>query len=61
MSYATLNAERAWLDRERVANAWDADRLIAWLGPQGPGRAGAGLIVDDAGASRDDSRSSHSS
>ena len=31
VNYATLNAERAWLDRERVANAWDADRLIAWL------------------------------
>jgi hypothetical protein len=32
VTYATLNAERAWLDRDRVANAWDADRLIAWLG-----------------------------
>ena len=31
MSYATLNAERAWLDPERVANAWDAERLLAWL------------------------------
>ena len=30
--YAALNAERAWLDRERVANAWDPERLIAWLG-----------------------------
>ncbi len=34
--YATLNAERAWLDRERVANAWDADRLIAWLARKVP-------------------------
>jgi DNA polymerase (family X) len=32
VNYATLNAERAWLDRERVANAWDPERLIAWLG-----------------------------
>ena len=36
VSYATLNAERAWLDRERVANAWDADRLIAWLARKVP-------------------------
>jgi DNA polymerase (family 10) len=28
--YATLNAERAGLDRTRVANAWDGDRLRAW-------------------------------
>ena len=32
MRYATLNAERAWLDRERVANAWEPERLLAWLG-----------------------------
>jgi DNA polymerase (family X) len=37
VSYATLNAERAWLDRSRVANAWDPDRLIAWLGRKAPG------------------------
>ena len=30
--YATLNAERAWLDPDRVANAWSPERLIAWLG-----------------------------
>jgi len=30
--YATLNAERAWIERERVANAWEADRLVAWTG-----------------------------
>jgi len=28
--FATLNAERAWLDPDRVANAWPAERLIAW-------------------------------
>jgi DNA polymerase (family 10) len=28
--YATLNAERAGLDRAHVANAWDGDRLRAW-------------------------------
>jgi hypothetical protein len=36
-----LNAERAWLDRERVANAWDAARLIAWLERKVPGDAPA--------------------
>ena len=28
--YAALNAERAWLDPDRVANAWPAERLRAW-------------------------------
>ncbi len=28
--YAAWNAERAWIEPERVANAWDGDRLIAW-------------------------------
>jgi hypothetical protein len=32
-----LNAERAWLDRERVANAWAPERLLAWLGRKVPG------------------------
>jgi DNA polymerase (family 10) len=27
---AALNAERAWIDPERIANAWPADRLLAW-------------------------------
>ena len=27
---AALNAERAWIDPERVANAWSAEKLIAW-------------------------------
>jgi DNA polymerase (family 10) len=28
--YAALNAERAWIDPARVANAWPAERLSAW-------------------------------
>ena len=28
--YATLNAERAWIDPDRIANAWDPNRLLAW-------------------------------
>ena len=28
--YAALNAERAWLDPQRVANAWTAKRLVEW-------------------------------
>jgi DNA polymerase (family 10) len=28
--YAALNAERAWIEPARVANAWSAERLIAW-------------------------------
>jgi histidinol phosphatase-like PHP family hydrolase len=30
VSYAALNAERAWLDPQRIANAWTAERLVAW-------------------------------
>jgi DNA polymerase (family 10) len=39
VTYATLNAERAWLDPARVANAWDGDRLAAWAtgGKRAPG------------------------
>jgi DNA polymerase (family 10) len=28
--YAALNAERAWIDPDRVANAWPAEKLIPW-------------------------------
>jgi DNA polymerase (family 10) len=28
--FAALNAERAWVAPERIANAWTADRLTAW-------------------------------
>ena len=30
VTYAALNAERAWIEPERVANAWTAERLLAW-------------------------------
>jgi DNA polymerase (family 10) len=28
--YAAMNAERAWLDPDRIANTWSAERLRAW-------------------------------
>jgi DNA polymerase (family 10) len=28
--FAALNAERAWIPPERIANAWPAERLAAW-------------------------------
>jgi DNA polymerase (family 10) len=28
--YAALNAERAWVEPGRIANAWPGDRLVAW-------------------------------
>ncbi len=28
--YSALNAEKAWLPRERIANTWPAERLAAW-------------------------------
>jgi len=28
--FAALNAERAWIDPERIANAWAPERLLAW-------------------------------
>jgi len=30
VSYAALNCERAWVDADRVANAWSAEKLLAW-------------------------------
>jgi DNA polymerase (family X) len=30
VEFAALNAERAWTPRDRVANAWPPDRLLAW-------------------------------
>jgi DNA polymerase (family 10) len=33
VGYATLNAERAWVDPGRVANAWSGERLLAWARP----------------------------
>jgi DNA polymerase (family 10) len=34
--YATLNAERAWVPPDRVANAWTPERLDAWLAAKAP-------------------------
>jgi DNA polymerase (family 10) len=28
--FAALNAERAWIEPDRIANAWTAERLTAW-------------------------------
>ncbi len=36
VEFAALNAQRAWVDPERIANAWDAERLIAWTGEKKP-------------------------
>jgi DNA polymerase (family 10) len=33
MDFARLQAERAWIDPERVANTWPAERLSAWASP----------------------------
>jgi DNA polymerase (family 10) len=35
VDFAARNAERAWVDPERVANAWPAERLRGWLGAKG--------------------------
>ena len=39
--YAALNAERAWLDPTRVANAWEPERLLSWLEKKVPAPATA--------------------
>ena len=35
VGFAALNAERAWLDPERVANTWPPERLVSWARPGG--------------------------
>ena len=30
VEFAALNPEKAWVDPERVANAWGVERLVAW-------------------------------
>ena len=30
VQYAVLNAERAWIEPERIVNAWPAEKLVAW-------------------------------
>jgi DNA polymerase (family 10) len=45
--FAALNAERAWVDPDRVANTWSAERLAAWAtGGKTPGSA-AGFALTD--------------
>lgn len=39
VEFASRNAERAWVDPERVANAWPAERLLAWLREKRPAPA----------------------
>jgi len=34
--HSVLNAERAWIPRERVANTWPAERLAAWAQRRNP-------------------------
>jgi len=34
VQWAKLNAERAWIDPDRVANAWPAEKFIAWATAQ---------------------------
>ncbi len=34
--YAALNAERAWIDPERIANAWAPERLLSWVAGKRP-------------------------
>jgi DNA polymerase (family 10) len=29
--YAASNAERAWIEPDRIANAWAPERLVAWV------------------------------
>jgi DNA polymerase (family 10) len=35
--YAALNAQRAWIEPERVANAWTPERLLTWTSEKRPG------------------------
>lgn len=30
VTYAAMNCERAWIEADRVANAWPAEKLLAW-------------------------------
>jgi DNA polymerase (family 10) len=45
--YAALNAERAWVSPEQIANAWDGERLLAWTrAPKGELAGTAGSVPD---------------
>jgi DNA polymerase (family 10) len=35
--FAAQNAERAWLDPERIANAWTGEKLLGWTGQKSAG------------------------
>jgi DNA polymerase (family 10) len=37
--FAALNAERAWIDPDRIANAWAPERLLAWALDKTRGRS----------------------
>jgi DNA polymerase (family 10) len=39
VQYATLNAERAWIEPTQVANAWSVDRLRRWVRSKADARA----------------------
>jgi DNA polymerase (family 10) len=39
--YAALHAGRAWIEPDRVANAWPAERLLAWTQQKRAGRRSA--------------------
>jgi histidinol phosphatase-like PHP family hydrolase len=34
--FAARNAERAWIAPDRFANAWPAERLLAWVADKAP-------------------------
>ena len=37
--FASLNAERAWVDPAKVANTWAPERLLKWIDDGRPTRA----------------------
>ncbi len=39
VEYAALNAERAWIEPERVVNTWTPERLLGWTAAKGAGLA----------------------
>ncbi|MGH8936552.1 MAG: DNA polymerase/3'-5' exonuclease PolX [Acidimicrobiia bacterium] len=32
LRFGVLNAQRGWVERDAVANTWDTDRFLAWIG-----------------------------
>ncbi|MDP9002812.1 MAG: DNA polymerase/3'-5' exonuclease PolX [Myxococcota bacterium] len=39
--YAALNAQRAWIEPDRIANTWTPERLLAWVARKPGAAAGA--------------------